>query len=358
MPIQGTDFFNRARAVGQDIASIPGSISQGAQAGAQLGLLFDKFKKAEQDQKLFQNVKSDFIKELRSDLAEDPRLEKALRLAGRAQNMQQLTGMATEYTLLKDAEARNSKEGGTARWDAGMLGVQGAAKLFSQNAEKQRTRSVGTKAQERMSEGVKPEALSPEQFKQVEPQVKYAAQEAHRKRMQELAMARNKLLKAKTDLDAGRQARMDRFEALKVTQQARLGIDMSNDAIGSAQKNYQKISESLVATDEDKQKAYNAVQDARDNKTQWETLLKVGQELLKEDKKFRDAQKKIEEDKKRTEGGTVPALLQTPALQSPYADLLGFNPLQTPRRLQASIPQRSVEQSGSTSFASKRGTGF
>jgi len=125
-----------------------------------------------------------------------------------------------------------------------------------------------------------------------------SAEEKHRQRMYDLQQARNKLLKAKDLRDAGKAERMDRFEAIKLMQQARLGIDMSNDAVRAAEKSLNDISGNLTATDQDKFDAKQNLYEQREKKHEWEDFLKLTKELLKEDEKLRKAQEKINEEKK------------------------------------------------------------
>jgi len=362
MPIQPTNYFGMGRQVAEDVAAIPGSIVQGVKQGAELGLLFDKFKQAEEDSKVFNAVKSDFIRDVRTSMADDPRGDRIIKLAAQARSMPELSTIAKNLMASRDAEEQAK---GKVKFDASMLALEGSADIFgkkvkdlTEKEKAERAEKIEGSAEQKLQRGTAPEEFSTKEFAAAKPQLEFSALQEHRKRMQELEKAKMRLMKAKEEREKGRQARMDRFEALKVTQQARLGIDMSNDAIRDAQKNYQTISGSYAATDDDKQNAFNAIQKAREDKFQWDVLLKVGQELLRDDEKFREAQKKVNEDKKRNEGAKeIPALIQRPAYQSPYAQLLGFEPANTPRRIQTQMAPASPTTTNVASTR-RRGTGF
>ena len=190
MPIQPTNYFGMNQQLGQDVGNIPGSIMKGAEQGAKLGLMFDQFRKAEEDKQAFEAVKSDFMRQIRTDMADDPRGERILALAARTRSMPEIAGIAKELVTAQSAEQTYTN---AAKYDANALGVQGGGELYAKMAKEQQTKAeaqlkeegqklAGQSARGKMDQpGFDPKQLSKQEWEQQGSQLKESADQAYKR---------------------------------------------------------------------------------------------------------------------------------------------------------------------------------
>ena len=369
MPIQPTNFFGMNQQLGRDIGNIPGSIVQGAKQGAELGLMFDKFRKAEDDQKAFQEVKSDFMRQIRTDMADDPRGQRILALATRARSMPEIAGLAKELIVAQNAEKTTKSK---LKFDANMLAHDGGGELYAKMAKEQETKAeaeakkaeteaAGQSARQKAEQpGFDPKQLSKQEWEQQGSQLKESADQAYKREQLQLQKDRLKLEKMKQTADAGRNVRMEINEALRLMNNAKSFVTEARIVKQNAQAHFNKLQKdmgafgSTVSPEQFKEAKENLKKagTSEENEKDWVKILK--KVIEQNNKDIRGAKAQAEMARLLSPNQPIQTSVNGPAgpMQAPEGYV---SPVRAPIQQPTALP-------GTTAVAGtpprRRGTGF
>ena len=371
MPIQPTNYFGMNQQLGQDVGNIPGSIVQGAKAGAELGLMFDKFRKAEKDRKLFESTKSDFIREVRTSMAADPRAEKIMGWASKAQSMPELATIAYNLKISQNAEERS---GGKIKWDGSMAGFEGSGALFDKKVKEQMTKDAGESARQKAEQpGFDPKQLTQPEFQAQGKQLQMSFDEQYRQDRLDIDRKSNQLRDMKRKFDDRKLETDEANNAIRMMGTAQAAFRAAGRTVSDAKTALTKImnpstQEGAYANDDQKKAATEALDKAQATEKEAKEWVGMIKELhMKKVKDLDEAKKELEKAKEaeRTAKGTIQRAALVEAMRTgqggvPTIDA-GRAPIQSSPALQPPAMQPTALP-GTTAVAGtpprRRGTGF
>ena len=377
MPIQPTNFFGMNQQLGRDIGNIPGSIVQGAKQGAELGLMFDKFRKAEDDQKAFQEVKSDFMRQIRTDMADDSRGERILALAARARSMPEIAGLAKELIVAQNAEKTTKSK---LKFDANMLAHDGGGELYAKMAKEQETKAeaeakkaeteaAGQSARQKAEQpGFDPKQLSKQEFQAQGKQLQMSFDEQYRQDRLDIDRKSNQLRDMKRKFDDRKLETDEANNAIRMMGTAQAAFRAAGRTVSDAKTALTKImnpttDEGRYAKDDQKKAAIEALDKAQATEKEAKEWVGMIKELhMKKVKDLDEAKKELEKAKEaeRTAKGTIQRAALVEAMRTGQGGVPTIDAGRAP--IQSSSAFQPTALPGTTAVAGtpqrRRGTGF